>query len=105
MADGYDFVAGDTGSVLRITCRNADGAIIDLTGATVTLRWKDQAGILVERNMTIVGAATNGVAEYQFAAGELYAGRMRFGYRVTDATGNKISSRQLDEYTVRRELA
>ena len=100
MAKGPDFVAGDTGSVRRITCRDDDGSVIDLTGATVTIRWKDAAGTLVERPMTVVSPAA-GVAEYQFAAGELYSPRMALGYRVTDATGNVITSRTLDVITVR----
>ncbi len=97
---GPEFVAGDTGSVRRITCRNADGTPIDLTGASVTIRWRDSGGNVVERAMIIV-SAIDGVAEYQFAAGELYAPRMALGYRITDAAGNTITSRRIDGVIVR----
>ena len=100
MARGPDFVAGDTGSVRRITCRDDDGNAIDLTGATVTIRWKDTAGTLVERPMTVVSPAA-GVVEYKFGADELYSPRMALGYRITDATGTVITSRMLDVITVR----
>ena len=102
MADGYDFVENDDGSILRITCYNDDQSVIDLTGATVVLRWRNSSGAMVERNMTIVGAATNGIAEYQFSLGELFAPKMHFGYRITDANNNNVSSRKLDTLSIRK---
>lgn len=105
MPDGYDFTEGDTGSKLQVTCRDNDEAIIDLTGATVTLHWKDANSILVERNFTVLDPATDGIAEYQFAASELYAPKMHCGYRVTDSNGKEISSRKLDTFTVRERLS
>ncbi len=104
MAKGFPFTEGDTGSVLRITCRNYDGSVIDLTGATVKIRWKNKAGTLVSKSMAIVGAPSNGVVEYQFAAGELLAPKMELGYRITDSSGNTISSSKLDVVLVRKPL-
>ena len=102
MADGYDFVENDDGSILRITCYNDDSSIIDLTGTAIVLRWRGSDGAMVERNMTIVGAAINGVAEYPFSAGELFAPKMHFGYRITDANNKNVSSRTLDTLSVRK---
>lgn len=85
----YQLVAGDTGSLLRVTCTNDDdGAAIDLTGATVALRWKDAAGTLVSRTMSAVAPATQGIAEYQFAATELIAPTMSFEVQIARSGGN-----------------
>lgn len=105
MPDGYDFTEGDTGSKLKVTCRDNDETIIDLTGATVILHWKDANNDLVERNFTILDPPTDGISEYQFAAGELYAPKMNCGYSVTDSSGKVISSRKLDTFTVRKPLS
>ncbi|MCC7202439.1 MAG: BppU family phage baseplate upper protein [Nitrospirae bacterium] len=90
MSSTYQFVAGDTGSKLKVTCKNdADNSIIDLTGATVKLKWKDSGGALQTKTMTVLTPATNGQAEYQFASGELFAGTMNFEVEITDA-GSKV---------------
>ena len=99
------FVAGDTGSILQTTCKNEDGSIIDLTGATVRVKWKAVDGVLQSRTMTVVGAPAGGVVNYQFAAGELYAARMRFEIEITDSGGRVLRSLQLLEEEVRRPLA
>ena len=84
----FKLAQGDTGSKLRATCKNDnDGTVIDLTGATVHLLWRDAAAALVTKQMTIVGAPASGVAEYQFAAAELFPPRMAFRVRITDAGG------------------
>lgn len=89
----YQFVAGDTGSKLRVTCKNdSDNTVIDLTDATVKLKWKDSSGTLQSKTMTIISPATNGIAEYQFASGELYSGTMSFEIEITDAGGKIIKS-------------
>ena len=87
----YEFVAGDTGSKLRVTCQNSDGTVIDLTGATVVLKWHDIAGLLVTRTMTIVNAVA-GIVEYQFLASELIAKTMDFEVEITDSGGNVLRS-------------
>lgn len=101
----YSFVAGDTGSVLRVTCTNdSDDTAINLTGATVALRWLNSAGTLVSQNMTIVTAAS-GIAQYQFTASELFAPSMSFEVRITDASSNVIRSLNLIDVNVRAALA
>jgi hypothetical protein len=87
----YKLAQGDTGSKIRATCKNdSDGSLIDLTGATAHLLWRDGTGALVTKTMTIVGAPTAGVAEYLFAAGEIFPPQMSFRVRITDA-GGKIT--------------
>ena len=83
-----EFVEGDTGSVFQATCKNEDtDAVIDLTGATVTLRWLDSADSLVSKAMSIIGDPALGVAEYKFLATELIAPAMTFEVKVVDAGG------------------
>lgn len=96
----YDFVQNDTGSALRITCLDDAGAAIDITGAALTLLWRDIAGVSVERSMSIIDAA-GGVAEYQFAASELFARSMTFTVRIVDALGGVLHSREPIRLTVR----
>jgi len=89
---GVSFIANDTGSVLEVTCQNdSDSSAINLTGATVTLRWNNIAGTTVEQAMTITNA-TGGVAQYQFTAGELEEGTTSYEVEITDSGGDIITS-------------
>ena len=100
----YMFVEGDTASVVEIVCKDVDGNIIDLTGATVRIRWKNTAGTIVEKEMTIVSAAL-GTAKYQFGVDELYPPRMKFEYTVTDVSSKVLTSQCLDVVAVRSKLS
>lgn len=101
----YQFVSGDTGSTLKVTCKNdSDSTIIDLTGATVKLRWKDSSSTLQTRTMSIVSPATGGIAEYQFLAGELFAGLMNFEIEITDSGGKIIRCLEIISEKVRAAL-
>ena len=80
------FVAGDTGSKLRVTCTDNDtGGAIDLTGKTVNLKWLNSSGTLVTKAMTLVTPAS-GIAEYQFVTGELFASEMGFEVEIIDGS-------------------
>lgn len=101
----YRLVAGDTGCLLRVSCTNDDdGSVIDLTGAAVTLKWKDSAGMVVSRTMTAVAPATQGIAEYLFAASELIAPAMRFEIQIS-LSGRIVRSLDLIDLPVRTPLA
>lgn len=91
----YDLVAGDTGTVLTVTCQDkgANNAIINLAGMTVRLLYKIGYGAVQTRTMTIVSAAA-GTAKYQFAAGDLTAGIMEARVTITDSLGNVVSQLQ-----------
>jgi hypothetical protein len=100
----YDFVAGDTGSKLRVTIYNKNtGGLFDLTDCTVKIRWFDIAGTEVLHDM-IIASAVSGVAEYQFTEGELYAPMMSFEIKVTDSTGGVLTSLEVSEVRVRTPL-
>jgi hypothetical protein len=98
------FVAGNTGSKLHITCKDNDsGSVIDLTGSTVTLKWRSSLGAVTSKNMVITSPKT-GEAEYQFADSELVAGIMDFDVEIQDSTGNIISSLEALHEWVRRKV-
>lgn len=99
----YDLVSGDTGSVLVITIKDSAGVVFDLTGASVVFRWDGETGALVERTATISDAA-NGKAEYQFAAGELFAPKMNIEVEITTVGGKKITATDLLKLSIREEL-
>lgn len=107
MSARHQFVAGDTGSKLRVTCiDDATGLPIDLTGATVTLRWRNSAATnTLEKTMTKVAPETGGIAEYQFATGELYAKEMRFEVKIVDAGGKELNALDLLVEKIREPLA
>lgn len=92
MSCDYDFVENDTNSVLRITAKDAAGVIIDLTGGSVDLKFKDAAGALKTKTMSISTPETNGVATYQFSAGELLPPIMYCSVKITDTSGKFVHS-------------
>lgn len=100
----YEFVSGDTASILRVTCTDTAGVVINLTGATAALRWKAESGVLVSRTMSAVGAPTAGVVEYQFADSELYSPKMLFEVQITDASSKIVKSNELLMVDVRASL-
>ncbi len=99
------FVSGDTGSKLEVTCKDNDtGLVINLTGSTVKLKWRDAADALQTKTMTITDAV-NGIAEYQFLAAELIAPQMKFEVEITDTAGNVLHNIELIRESVREALA
>jgi hypothetical protein len=99
-----DFVSGDTGSTLLVTCKDDSGAAIDLTGATIKLHWQDATGTVQDKDMTIVDE-TAGECSYKFGESELFAPGMAFEVEITDATGFKLTNIDLITATVREQLA
>jgi len=104
MSCEYDFVEGDTGSILRITCKDKSDQVIDLSGADVVLKWNDSTGVLQEKNMTINSPATAGIIQYSFSAGELYPPSMLFSVRITDSSGGIVHSNCVIKTLVREAL-
>lgn len=100
----YDFVSNDTGSVLQVTCTSkSSGAAINLTGATVKLKWPGSNRTVVERTMTLVTPLA-GVVSYQFVAGELFGPEMRFEVEITDTGGMRTTMLDPIIVTVRPEF-
>lgn len=89
----YDFREGDTGSILRVHCKDNDtGAVIDVTNSSVNLQWRKASdGSLASVSMTIIDAP-NGIVEYKFAAGELTPPGMDFSIKITDPTTKYVTS-------------
>lgn len=84
----YSFVAGDTASVLTVTCKRSDtGAVIDLTGASVALKYRIDGGTLQSRTMTIDADPSTGVVTYEFDSGDLTEGQMVAEVEVTTLAG------------------
>lgn len=100
----FSFVEADTASILRVTCKNkGTGAAIDLSGGVVQLQWNTRKGAFVEKTMTQVDAA-NGIAEYQFLAGELESPAMKFEVEITDGLGKIFRSLDVLYELVREPL-
>lgn len=101
----YDFVTGDTGSSIKITCKDKEtGAIISLVGASAKLRWVDITGVPVERTMQIVAPGTLGQVTYTFAANELFGPRMKFEVEVTDSANKIITTVRTIDVNVREQI-
>lgn len=98
------FVSGDTGSKLEVTCKDDDtGVVINLTGATVRLKWLDAAEALQTKTMTITDAV-NGVADYQFLADDLFGLQMKFEVEITDSGGKVLRNIELIRENCRAAL-
>lgn len=105
MSASFNLVSGDTGSKIRVTCKNdSDESIIDLTSKTVNLKWKNAAGVLQTKQMTIINPATDGKAEYQFVTTEIYPDKMKLEVEIIDSISNKIRSLDLISLKVRTAL-
>ena len=98
-----DFVSGDTGSTLLVTCTDDAGVAINLTGCAIKLRWQEAAGTVADKVMTIVDA-TEGTCSYKFLTGELFAPGMAFEVEITDGSGFKLSNIDLITANVRAQL-
>ena len=89
----FRFVNSDTGSTLEVTSKDdATGAVINLTGSTVSLRYRIQGGSLQTKAMTLDGDPTTGKSTYKFASGELSAGEFIGDVTITDSSAETISS-------------
>ena len=98
-----DFVAADTNSKLRISLtKKSDSTALDLTGATVNLKWKIGAGSLTTSAMTITDAA-GGVCEYLFTSGQLVAGTMYVEAEITSAA-KVVTTLEIGTFVVRAKL-
>ena len=107
MSNEYELVEGKQGVIEVPITYQSDGSVVDLTGATVTLRWvdNDSAKTLIEKTMDLGVDPTLGVASYTFALGEVYAPHMRFDVDVTDSGGLQLASNSLIKVNVRKRLA
>lgn len=104
-----DLVEDDTGTVVEYTLVNKKTkAPIDLSGATVVLRWTINGGTPVEQEMEIEDAQSGRVS-YQFVAGELAVpsgeqSAMRLNVVVTDSGGKVLTQLKPITYTIRKKI-
>jgi hypothetical protein len=99
----FHFVAGDTNSKLQVTCKRTDtGAVIDVTTATVTLRWSVNEGTTTEDTMTKEDAV-NGIVSYTWGTDELEAGILKCEVEI-DSGGNVVTSLEAMRFSVRDRL-
>lgn len=98
-------VENDTGSKLEVTCKDQGPAtVIDLTGATVKLKYRIEDGPLETKTMALGSPTTAGKASYVFLAGELKPGKFRGEIEITDGTGKILTSLGMIEGVVRKKL-
>ena len=99
----YDFVEDDNGA-LKVTCLDEAGAVIPLTGATVTLNWVDDVGgAPVTRPMAITDEL-NGLAEYEFQTGELIPPTIIYEVNIVDINGDEVTNNCLEELKIRSKI-
>lgn len=91
----FKFVESDTGSTLEITATDdSTGVIIDLTGSTVSLRYRISGAALQTKAMTLDPSPTTGKATYKFLTTELTPGKFVGDVTITDSGSETISSLQ-----------
>ena len=89
----FKFTETDTGSTLEVTCEDdSTGKVINLTGSTVTLRFKVAGGALQTKPMVLDADPTTGKATYEFLTAELVPGTFLGDATITDSGGKTISS-------------
>lgn len=93
-----DWVEGDSKTVLQATCKDQDGAVIDLTGFSAKLFYRINNAPLLERTMTVYNAAA-GVLRYQFTAQEMLPGMFEGEIKIYDGndqlTGGGIITKRI----------
>lgn len=99
-----DAVESDVKVILQTTCTKKSGGVLNLTGATVTLRWQVGSSTAVERTMTIADPA-GGVVQYEFQAGELEAPVMEYEITATLADGTIVTTAHKQRLSVRERIA
>lgn len=85
-------VAGDTESTLKITCKDSDGTVINLTGATVRVYWRIANGNVQSRTMTIDASPATGIATYKFQSGDLIVGDLVGEIEIQFTSGTILTS-------------
>jgi len=102
-----DLVVGDGGTVLRVTVLDSETKQpMNLTGHTVTLRYRLNGGALAVKDMDLADQGTSpGQASYEFEAADVpSAGTLTYEVRLDDGTGDQLTSVAIQSLTVRAPL-
>jgi hypothetical protein len=110
MADTYKYVQGDTGPQIKVTITDADNAVVNLAGATVTLHFR-AAGtttVLFSRPLVITNSnASNGIAILQWASTDLNvdAGNYEGELETVLASGQRETRYEILKFKIREDFA
>jgi hypothetical protein len=98
-----DFVEGDE-TLLQVNCIGFDRTAIDVSGATVTLRYRIAGGSLQSKTMTINAPNSAGQVQYQFLSGDLTPGKLSGEVGLQDNTGKAFTSLRGFHFSVRPKI-
>lgn len=104
----HDLVAGDGGSKLVVTIKDREsGALIDLTGKTIKVRYAINGGTLQQRDMTALNQTTSkGQAEYQFLTTDLTAaGELKGEVRLQAVQSDQLTTVDTFHLSIKAPLA
>lgn len=96
-----DFVAGDSGTTLIVTCIGTDGEILNLTGAEVKILYRIGSTLYTAKVMTVLTPETEGQAQYKFAGADLGNEGIMYAEIEIRFSGQLISSADVLLFTVR----
>lgn len=100
----FTLVVGDTAKILEHTCVDQDQNPIDLTSATIRIKFRIGSGPWKVRLMTVFGTPTNGVVRYQWVAGDLDdSGTLKYEVEITNLNGTVASNDDWQYLEVRPE--
>ena len=104
----YDFIAGDTGSKLKIAMidKATGRRIVPFDTIYNAAVWVKPEGLNpVKRNMTNLTSANDGYAEYLLLASELVEGTLQTQVEITKVSdGSFVSELQVTEWQVGPKL-
>jgi hypothetical protein len=106
MSYKYTFVTNDVGLLLRRRLKYPNGDPVDLSGATVMVRWK-QKRVPYEQRTAVVVDAADGVVEYAVQAGDFKPDEVGlfFEWEVTFTPTQRLTTPDPDgPYLVRAEV-
>ena len=83
----------DIGKRIILTVKNSAGTVVDVTGASITFRFKRSDGSTLLRTGT-VRDGPNGLIEYQFVDGDLLAGHLQIQITI-NITGSTVCSKTI----------
>jgi len=100
----FTLVVGDTAKILEHTCVDQDQNPIDLTSATIRLKFRIGSGPWKVRLMVVFGSPVNGVVRYQWITGDLDdSGTLQYEVVIQNLDGTIASNDDWQFLEVRPE--
>lgn len=88
MSSHSSFVVSDSARAISMALADSNGTAIDLTSASVTLRFRAPDGSVTERAASIATPATGGIVSYTFSADDLASDGIYLGEWVITFSGD-----------------